>query len=82
LTRRIDPYSVRLFVAAARAGSIVRAAEQEHIAASALAQAFGMPLLVRFRRGIRLTAAGRLVMARGEGIDEGLRALVRTSHQF
>jgi DNA-binding transcriptional LysR family regulator len=84
LTRRIDPYSVRLFVAAARAGSIVRAAEQEHIAASALSRrladlehAFGTPLLVRSPRGISLTEAGRLVLARGERIDEDLRALVR-----
>lgn len=84
MTRRIDPYSVRLFVAAARAGSIVRAAEQEHIAASALSRrladlehAFGTALLVRSPRGIRLTDAGRLVLARGERIDEDLRALVR-----
>lgn len=83
MTRRIDPYSLRLFVATARAGSIVRAAGEEHIAASALSRrladlehAFGTPLLVRSPRGIRLTEAGRLVLARGEKIDEDLRALV------
>ena len=82
--RRIDSYSVRLFVSAARAGSIVRAAELEHIAPSALSRrladlehAFDTPLLVRSPRGITLTDAGRLVLARGERIDEELQALVR-----
>lgn len=84
LARRVDPYSVRLFVSAARAGSIVRAAEQEHIAPSALSRrladlehAFGTPLLIRSPRGVVLTDAGRLVLARGEKIDEDLQALVR-----
>nr|WP_192871676.1 LysR family transcriptional regulator [Variovorax sp. JS1663] len=84
MVRRIDPYSVRLFVAAAQAGSIVRAAGQEHIAPSALSRrladlehAFGTPLLVRSPRGIALTDAGRLVLARGVKIDEDLQALVR-----
>ncbi|MEJ8825835.1 LysR family transcriptional regulator [Variovorax humicola] len=84
MTRRIDPYSVRLFVSAARAGSIVRAAEQEHIAPSALSRrladlehAFGTPLLIRSPRGVVLTDAGRLVLTRGEKIDEDLQALLR-----
>jgi DNA-binding transcriptional LysR family regulator len=84
LNRRIDPYSVRLFVSAARAGSIVRAAEQEHIAPSALSRrladlerAFGTPLLVRSPRGVVPTDAGQLVLARGEKIDEDLKALLR-----
>lgn len=84
MARRVDTYSVRLFVSAARAGSIVRAAEQEHIAASALSRrladlehAFGTPLLIRSPRGITLTDAGRMVLARGEKIDDDLQALVR-----
>ncbi|WP_418120663.1 LysR substrate-binding domain-containing protein [Variovorax sp. 350MFTsu5.1] len=84
MSRRIDAYSLRLFVSAARAGSIVRGAEQEHIAASALSRriadlehAFGTPLFVRSPRGIELTEAGRVVMARGERIDDDLQALVR-----
>lgn len=84
MARRVDPYSVRLFVSAARAGSIVRAAEQEHIAPSALSRrladlehAFGTALLIRSPRGVELTDAGRLVLARGEKIDEDLQALVR-----
>lgn len=84
LARRVDPYSLRLFVSAARAGSIVRAAAQEHIAPSALSRrladlehAFGTALLVRSPRGIALTDAGRMVLARGEKIDNDLQALVR-----
>ncbi|MBS0454140.1 MAG: LysR family transcriptional regulator [Proteobacteria bacterium] len=84
LTRRIDPYSVRLFVSAARAGSIVRAAQQEHIAASALSRrladlehAFGTPLLIRSPRGIALTEAGHLVLERGERFDDELQSLMR-----
>jgi DNA-binding transcriptional LysR family regulator len=84
MTRRIDSYSVRLFVSAAHAGSIARAAEIENIAPSALSRrladlehAFDAPLLVRSPRGISLTDAGRLVLARGERIDDELQALVR-----
>jgi DNA-binding transcriptional LysR family regulator len=84
MTRRIDSYSVRLFVSAARTGSIVRAAELENIAASALGRrladlehAFGTPLLVRSPKGVALTDAGRLVFARGERIDAELQDLLR-----
>ena len=75
---------MRLFVSAARAGSIVRAAQQEHIAASALSRrladlehAFGTALLVRSPRGVLLTDAGRLVFDRGTKLDDDLQALLR-----
>ena len=84
MNRRIDAWSLRLFVATARAGSIVRAAQQEHIAPSALSRriadlehAFGTPLLVRSPRGVVPTDAGQLVLARGEQIDADLQGLVR-----
>ena len=84
MVRRIDAYSLRLFVSTARAGSIVRGAAREHIAPSALSRrlsdlehAFETALLVRSPRGIELTDAGRLVLARGEQIDDDLQALVR-----
>ncbi|WCM95410.1 LysR substrate-binding domain-containing protein [Acidovorax sp. NCPPB 2350] len=84
MTRRIDSYNLRLFAAVAHAGSIARAAEQEHIAASALGRrladlegAFGTALLVRSPRGVALTDAGRLVLERGSRIDDALQALVR-----
>lgn len=81
---RIDAYSLKLFVSAARAGSITRAAATEHIAASALSRrladlehAFGVPLLTRSVHGVALTEAGRVVYERGLQIDDGLQALVR-----
>lgn len=84
MSRRIDAYSLRLFVSTARAGSIVRGARQENIAPSALSRriadlehAFGSALLVRSPKGIALTDAGRLVLARGEQIDADLQGLVR-----
>ncbi|MBT2336239.1 LysR family transcriptional regulator [Variovorax paradoxus] len=84
MARRVDPYSVRLFVSVARAGSIVRAAGQEHIAPSALSRrladlehAFGTTLLIRSPRGVELTDAGNVVLAGGEQIDADLQALVR-----
>lgn len=84
LTKRIDSYSIRLFAAVAQAGSIVRAAERENIAASALSRrladlesVFGTALLVRSPRGVALTDAGRLVFERGTRLDEELQALVR-----
>ncbi|WP_406622977.1 LysR family transcriptional regulator [Acidovorax sp. SDU_ACID1] len=84
MARRIDPYSVRLLVAAVQTGSIVRAAAQEHIAPSALSRrladlehAFGTPLLIRSPRGVTPTDAGRMVLERGEKIDDELQALAR-----
>lgn len=84
MVRRIDPYSLRLFVAAAQAGSIARAAAREHIAASALSRrladleaAFGVPLFVRSPRGIELTEGGRIALAGGTRLDQSLQALVR-----
>jgi DNA-binding transcriptional LysR family regulator len=81
---RLDVYSLRLFVTAARAGSIARAAEREHIAASALSRriadlehALGVPLLVRSARGIELTEAGRCVFERGARIEDELLTLVK-----
>lgn len=81
---RLDVYSLRLFVAAAREGSIARAAEREHIAASALSRriadlehALGVPLLVRSARGIELTEAGRSVFERGARVEDELLTLIK-----
>lgn len=82
--RRLDAYSLRLFSAVARTGSIARAAEQEHIASSALSRriadlehSFGTALLVRSPRGVTLTDAGRIVFERGLQIDDELQGLIR-----
>lgn len=84
MARRIDPYSLRLFVSAARVGSIARAAASEHIAASALSRriaeleaAFGVPLFVRSPRGITLTEAGKIALGGGTKLEQDLQSLVR-----
>ncbi len=84
MTRRIDPYSLRLFMTAAKEGSIARAAAREHIAASALSRriadledAFGVPLFVRSARGIALTDAGQIACLRGARLEQDLQSLVR-----
>lgn len=63
---RIDPVSLRLFVAVMDTGTIAAAAEREHIAPSAVSRrlsdlehVLGTPLLQRSNRGIEPTAAGR-----------------------
>jgi DNA-binding transcriptional LysR family regulator len=87
MARRIDLYSLRLFVSTARVGSIARAADIEHIAPSALSRriselehVLGLPLLIRSPRGIELTEAGKMVLAGGERIDKDLDQLARDVH--
>ncbi|WP_310568103.1 LysR family transcriptional regulator [Hydrogenophaga sp.] len=82
MSRPLDAYNLQLFTAVAREGSIARAAACEHIAPSALSRrladleaALGGALLVRSPRGIALTDAGRLVLARAERIDHELQQL-------
>jgi len=84
MARGIDPYSLRLFLAAAREGSIARASATEHIAASALSRrisdlehAFGVPLFVRSPHGLALTEAGKVALARGTRLEDDLKLLVR-----
>jgi DNA-binding transcriptional LysR family regulator len=84
LSRRVDPYSLRLFLAVAREGSLARAAEKEHIATSALSrriadleQVLGAPLLIRSPRGIALTEAGRIALERGTHLETQLQSLAR-----
>lgn len=86
---RIDPYTLQLFVAVAREGSISRAALKEHIATSALSRrlsdlehALGVALLSRSTLGVQLTDAGRLVMERAQQIEQGLEGLVRDVNQL
>lgn len=62
---RIDPLSLRLFVAVCESGTIASAAQREHIVASALSkrisqleEQFGIPLLDRSNKGAVPTAAG------------------------
>ena len=81
---RIDPYSLELFLATVREGSIARAAKREHIAASALSRriadlevAMGLPLLVRSPSGVELTEAGRHAFVRATRLHDDLQSLAR-----
>jgi DNA-binding transcriptional LysR family regulator len=67
--RDLDITTLRLLVAVCEHQSIARAAEQAHIAASAISKRIaqmeadvGMKLLVRGRRGVQPTSAGRAVL--------------------
>ena len=73
--RDLDLTSLRLFVAVCEHGNIARAAEQEHVVASAISkriaqmeQVVGMELLARFRRGVQPTAAGRAVLEHARSV--------------
>lgn len=84
MARRLDPYSLQLFVTAAQEGSMARAAAKENIAASALSRriadlehTFGVPLLVRSAHGIALTDAGRAAYDRARQFEVGLETLLR-----
>lgn len=66
---RLDPVSLRLFVAVVEAGTIAGAAAREHIAAAAVSRrlseieaALGTPVLLRTNRGVEPTAAGRALL--------------------
>lgn len=62
---RVDPVSLRLFIAVVETGSIAAASEREHLAAAAvsrrvaeLEELLATPLLLRHARGVEPTAAG------------------------
>ena len=81
---RIDLYSLELFFATVREGSIARAAKAEHIAPSALSRrladlelALGAPLLVRSPMGVELTEAGRHALSRASRLNDELQSLGR-----
>ncbi|HEV7804639.1 MAG TPA: LysR family transcriptional regulator [Solirubrobacteraceae bacterium] len=68
----LDLRLVKYFVAVAQAGNVTRAAERLHISQPALSaavkqleQQLGVALLERVGRGLRLTPAGELLLARG-----------------
>lgn len=74
---------VRYFEEVARHGSIRRAAEHLHVTASAvnrqilkLEEEFGMPLFDRLPRGVRLTAAGELLVTALRRLSGDLAATV------
>ena len=69
LLRKLDLTSLRLFVAVCEEHSIVRAAEREFIAPSAVSRRIadlealiGLPLIQRHTRGVTITQAGQTVL--------------------
>ncbi|HEX2545931.1 MAG TPA: LysR family transcriptional regulator [Ramlibacter sp.] len=81
--QRLDLQTLRLFASVAKDGSISRAAERQHIAASALSRrladlehAVGADLFVRSPKGVQVTDVGRAVLKRAERIQDELRGLL------
>lgn len=71
----MDLHQLRYFLAVARTGSFVRAAEEESVAQPSLSQQIkklearlGVPLFDRLGRGVRLTRYGQALVARAEHI--------------
>ncbi|MEL0623206.1 MAG: LysR family transcriptional regulator [Marinomonas sp.] len=72
---RISPESLRLFISVIEQGSISRAAEVNHIAASAISKRIKeleillhTPLIMRNNRGIKPTPAGRTLINLSRGV--------------
>lgn len=78
----MDAQALRTFVEVARRQGFTRASEALHVTqpavsktVRALEEELGTPLLVRERRRVTLTEAGRLVLERAQGILDALRAI-------
>jgi LysR family hydrogen peroxide-inducible transcriptional activator len=76
----MDLNQLRYFLAVARTGSFVRAAEEESVAQPSLSQqikkleaALGVPLFDRLGRGVRLTRYGQALVARAEHIIRAVK---------
>ncbi len=89
LLRRIDLTSLQLFVAASECGSIGRAAEHEHLAASAaskriadLEQVLGTPLFYRRARGVELTPAGQTLLHHARAVRFSLERMQAELGEF
>jgi molybdate transport repressor ModE-like protein len=81
-TYRIDPFDLRLFAAIVEGGSITAGARQIHLSLAAassrlqgLEQAIGAPLLLRSKRGVTLTDAGRTMLRHSGRLQQHMEAL-------
>jgi DNA-binding transcriptional LysR family regulator len=78
----VDVQALRYFVEVARKGGFTRASESLHVTqpaiskmVKALEEELGTPLLLRERRRVKLTEAGRIVLERAEGVLDSLRGI-------
>jgi DNA-binding transcriptional LysR family regulator len=79
---RMDVHALRIFVEVVRQQGFTRAGRALHVTqpavskvVKALEEELGAPLLVRQRRRVRLTDAGRIVLARAQGVIDSLRVM-------
>lgn len=82
LLSRLDLTSLKLFIAVVEEASIAKAADREHMAASAVSKrladlelAMRTPLVERHRRGISLTSAGEALLGHSRRILRDLMTL-------
>src|SRR3954454_4317062 len=85
----LDLTSLRYFVAACESGNITRAAEREHLVASAISKrlgqledALGVPLFERQRRGIVPTPAGEALLEHSRAILSSAARIVQDVASF
>jgi DNA-binding transcriptional LysR family regulator len=78
----LDLQALRYFVEVARAGGFTRASQSLHVTQPAVSRMvksledrLGTPLLVRERRRVALTDAGRVVLERAQGVLDALQVL-------
>jgi DNA-binding transcriptional LysR family regulator len=78
----VDVQALRYFVEVARRQGFTRAGEALHVtqpaiskAVRALEEELGAPLLVRERRRVSLTDAGRIVLERAQGVLDAMRII-------
>lgn len=78
----MDVQALRYFVEVASQGGFTRASRTLHVTqpaisrkVKALEEELGTPLLVRERRRVKLTDAGRIVLERARGVSESLRLI-------
>ena len=79
---RIDPFDLRLFAAVVETGSITAGARLIHLSLAAassrlqgLEHAIGAPLLIRSKRGVTLTDAGRTMLQHAGRLEREMESL-------
>jgi len=86
---KLDPVSLRLFVAVVETGAIARAAEREHIAPSAASRRLAelearlrVPLFARSNRGIEPTQAAFALLHLARGVLNDLDGIATQMHDY